>query len=237
MRLILTRPDADSRDLTVRLRALGHDPISAPMLDVRFIDGPAITAAGFDGVLATSANGVRALARRSDDRTVPVFAVGDATAREAKASGFEQVESAAGDVDDLARLVLRTVGRPARFLHVAGSAVAGDLAGVLGKAGHDVERVVLYEAVMHDHVPGSARSALATAAADGVLMFSPRTARAFSAAVRADLDETVVSGCTLFALSDAVAEAAVLPWRCIVVAKTPDTDALIEAIETTANQL
>jgi uroporphyrinogen-III synthase len=230
MRLLITRPEADARDLADRLRALGHDPLAAPMLDIAFADGPDLDASGFDGVLATSANGVRALARRSAERGVPVFAVGDATARTARSLGFETVRSAAGDVDTLADLVERTVGAPARFLHVAGTAVAGDLAGRLGAAGHTVERVVLYDARLRDRLDAETRAALDAGTVDGVLIFSPRTAKAFAAAVQSGPGADAAAGCVLFALSDAVAAAADLPWRRIVVAPSPDSEALIAAV-------
>ena len=58
-------------------------------------------------LLLTSANGVRAFAERQAGALpdLPVFCVGDATARAARAAGFGNVESAGGDVDDGALLV------------------------------------------------------------------------------------------------------------------------------------
>ena len=49
------------------------------------------------GVLLTSANGARALAEASEQRSKPIFAVGDTTAATAEGLGFNSVTSASGD--------------------------------------------------------------------------------------------------------------------------------------------
>lgn len=60
-----------------------------------------------DAIAATSANAVR---NASPDlvesiRKLPLFAVGDATASAAAEAGFEDVRTASGDAESLARLV------------------------------------------------------------------------------------------------------------------------------------
>ena len=48
---------------------------------------------------------MRAFARASEERNALVFAVGDATSREAQTIGFKDVRSASGNVEKLARLI------------------------------------------------------------------------------------------------------------------------------------
>src|ERR1700722_1555244 len=147
MRALVTRPRAEAKSLAALLAARGADAGIEPMIEIVENDRALPNFDGVQAFLCTSANGVRALARASADRDIPVLAVGDATARAARAAGFGEVASAAGDVGDLARLATRRL-RPAngRLIHIAGSQIAGDLAGILGAAGFAVERAVLYQA-------------------------------------------------------------------------------------------
>src|SRR4051812_16935975 len=103
------------------------------MLDIRNLDNVAIDLTNVQAVLFTSANGVRAFAAAERRRDIPAFAVGEATAAAARLAGFTTVDTAGGDVAALADLVRERL-TPARgaLLHAAGSAVAGDLSGVLG---------------------------------------------------------------------------------------------------------
>src|SRR5665213_211416 len=147
MRALVTRPRLQAETFAAELARRGVEPVVEPLIEIADCLAALPEFAGVQAILCTSVNGVRALARATGDRQAPVFAVGDATARAARAAGFERVESAGGDVGDLARLVCGRL-RPGggRLLHVAGSAVAGDLAGRLGASGFAVERAVLYQA-------------------------------------------------------------------------------------------
>ncbi|MFD1626510.1 uroporphyrinogen-III synthase [Azospirillum griseum] len=237
-RLLVTRPWEDAEPLVRRLSALGYACAIEPMLEMVWLDGPEPDLTGVQALLFTSANGVRGYARRTDRRDRPVYAVGDATARAATGAGFSQVESAAGDVYALADLVRRRC-QPVdgSLLHVAGSKVAGDLAGLLGTAGFTLTRAVLYDAVPATALSAPTAAFLRTSAIGNVLFFSPRTARSFvKLLAEADLIDrcrTVDALC----LSPAVAEAAraygqggETPWHRVRVASRPDQDALLDLL-------
>ena len=87
------------------LAARGIDSLIEPLLGIEPVPGAAVDPTGLQGLLVTSANGARAVARLLPDRSLPVWAVGDSSARAARALGFEHVESAGGDVETLADLV------------------------------------------------------------------------------------------------------------------------------------
>ena len=97
MRVLVTRPLEDARETEAALKVRGHDAVVAPLLFVNFHDGPEMDLAGIQAILATSANGVRALARRTARRDLPLLAVGPQTAEAARESGFEDVKSADGE--------------------------------------------------------------------------------------------------------------------------------------------
>ena len=68
MHLLITRPGDDGARLADTLRQMGHDPILEPLLTIRNFDGPALDLADVQAILATSANGVRAIAGRTPER-------------------------------------------------------------------------------------------------------------------------------------------------------------------------
>jgi len=87
MRVLVTRPLDDALEIQILLAARGHEVVVAPLLRVAFRRGTEIDLTGVQAILATSANGVRALAQRTERRDVPVFAVGPQTAQAAQALG------------------------------------------------------------------------------------------------------------------------------------------------------
>lgn len=180
MRLLVTRPLDDSQELAAALRARGHVTVIEPLLVITPDLHAALPLDGVRGVLFTSANGVRAFALRSQRRDLPVLAVGEVTAAAAREIGFTQVAAAAGDVEALVALVVATCrASDGPLLHVAGTVTAGDLAGRLGEAGFEIRRAALYSAEPIGQLSEACAQELRDGRIDGVVFFSPRTARAF----------------------------------------------------------
>jgi uroporphyrinogen-III synthase len=209
MRLLITRPADDGEALAARLTALGHEPIAAPVMEIIPRDMPPLSLDGIAGFLVTSRNGARMLARTTARRDLPVYAVGDESAAEAKAAGFVASRSADGDVTSLIALVIALVDPAAGpLLHVAGSAQAGDLSGALTAKGFTVRRAVFYESRALLALPEAARKALQAGLAEGVLFYSPRTAKLFGTLAQAAGLGPSLGALSAYCLSKAVADAA-----------------------------
>jgi uroporphyrinogen-III synthase len=131
LKIWITRAEPGASRTAARLKALGRDPLVAPLLEVH----PLAVSIDLDGVGAlafTSANGVRAFAALSEDRGLPVFAVGGATAEAARAAAFTSVTSAEGDVAALAQTIVANRDRFAGLVLAPGPREpAGDLVGAL----------------------------------------------------------------------------------------------------------
>jgi uroporphyrinogen-III synthase len=233
MRALVTRPRAEAEALATLLAKRGIEAVIEPLMKVAHDSEALPDLAGVQAILCTSANGVRALALAGDERGVPVFAVGDATAARARAEGFHHVESAGGDVEDLAYLVRQRLAPQAgKLLHVAGSVVAGDLGGALGDAGFTVERVALYEAEAVAALTPATAQLVADGGFDFALFFSPRTAAIFARLVEAGdlaagLRPTIAV--SISAAADAVL--ADLPFHERLIARAPTQAALLELID------
>jgi uroporphyrinogen-III synthase len=182
VRLLLTRPATDAARTAAALRARGHEPVILTLLDIEILSDAELGAGPWTAVLVTSANAVRAIAghkRHGELRGVAVFAVGERSAQAMRDVGFANVTAAAGNVTDLARLVVARMKPPARLLYLAGEERSGDLAGLLRARNFAVDIALVYRAVIKEMPQATAAFA---ADIDGVLHFSRRSAEAYLAA-------------------------------------------------------
>lgn len=235
MHVLVTRPIYYARSLAAALAARGYGALVAPMLTIAPAEGvePPLDLAGVQALLFTSANGARVFAGLSEARDLPVFAVGDASAGAAREAGFARVESAGGDIADLARLVAEHLDpKGGALYHAAASKVAGDLTGFLEGRGFSVRRDVLYDAVAATRLTKELRTALVAGSLDVATFFSPRSAETFVSLIQ---DAGLDGACTrtvALSLSDAVAEKLrALSWAGIEVAARPNQDSLLACLD------
>ena len=233
MRALVTRPLEESENLVAELAARGVETLVEPLIEIHYQMPGGVDLAGVQAVLCTSANGVRALARASGERGIPLLAVGDATAARARAEGFRRVESAGGDVGDLVRLAaVRLSPRDGTLLHVAGDVVAGDLLNLLPAQGFSAERRILYEARAVAALSPSAISGLRSGAIAFGLFFSPRTAAIFVRLVAAAGVAESCARVTALSISAAAdAALAAVPWYDRRTALRPNQPALLDALD------
>ncbi|MEI6203069.1 MAG: uroporphyrinogen-III synthase [Enhydrobacter sp.] len=232
MRVLITRPEREATALATALVQRGHAPVIAPLFTLQILHPPpdfASALAAGQAVLLTSANGARALAEANDQRSKPVFAVGDTTAATAEGLGFTSVVSASGDAAALAALVRERLD-PAKgsLVHVSGLDVAGDLS----PEGFEVRRFPLYEAREADSLPASAVAALQARALDAAIFFSPRASAVFA---RLAEEAGVAGACDTIAavaISPAAAEPLkVLPFQSVRIAARPTRQAMLDEID------
>jgi uroporphyrinogen-III synthase len=183
MRILVTRPREDGTEIARLLLARGHQALLAPLLEPRFPEGPLLEAgAALEGViaiLATSANGIRALSRRTERRDLEIYAVGSRTEGEARRAGFASVRSADGDAIALAEATAQWAPPGSVLLHVCAEDAPAKLSEQLGNSGFVVRRCPLYRIEPAQALPSQARTALQEQSLDAVMLFSPRTAAIF----------------------------------------------------------
>ncbi len=237
MRLLITRPLEDAQTFALLLRAEGHDPIVAPMMEVRFHQGPQIPLKAYQAILVTSANGVRALAKRTDKRDIPVYAVGPQTAEAAQNAGFATVRNAEGDAIALADAVTGwTTPDAGALLHAAGAETAGRLRQNLQARGFTVESPVLYDAVPVTSLPEAAVNSLADGTLDGVLLFSPRSAKTFTGLVAESKLDQACARLTAYCISAATVSAlGTMAFDHVAVAGEPNQNAMLALLPKSAS--
>jgi uroporphyrinogen-III synthase len=224
MRLLVTRPWHDAQILKTKLEQLGHEVIVSPLLEIAPRPNVAIPSVSYQFIALTSANAMRCLAGNAlldRLRHLPVLAVGPQSAAAARHAGFASITEAGGDGLGLARHIIAQAKPDAGpILYLSGLDTASDFAGQLERAGFTVERIIVYEARPATRLSDDA------ARAEGVLLYSPRSARLWlELTARQDIASDVIHFC----LSANIA--AILPERLARrVAARPDEDALLEII-------
>ena len=220
MRIWITRAQPEADATALRVRALRHEPVVAPVLEIQPI-GEAPDLADVGALAFTSRNGVRAFAGLSSERGLPVFAVGDATADAAREAGFDEVVSASGDVAALATLIAETgKGMNGQVLHAAPEEPAGDLVSALAAQGVAARAHTVYRTAPADFAP--------PAEADVVLIHSAKAARQL--AQHRDM-AAAAPAITAICISSAAAEPLHgLGFRDVLLASSPDEAAMIEVL-------
>ncbi|HEX5181854.1 MAG TPA: uroporphyrinogen-III synthase [Allosphingosinicella sp.] len=210
--LLILRPQPGAEETAARARALGLDPVVAPLFATRPLAWDPPDPAGFDAVLLTSANAAReAGPALSHFRALPCWAVGAATAAAARAAGFADVRTGASDGTALVQAA--AAAGIARVLHLHGREHVA-----LVWPGLRVESRTVYAAEAAEALPEAVRALRGPVA----LIHSPRAGARF-AALAPDK-----GGIALAAISRAAAAAAGSGWAEIAVAAAPRDEALLE---------
>ena len=148
MRVIVTRPGDDGKNLAQLLSDNGVEAIIEPLFNIQTHPTKELSLEKVQAYLVTSTNGLKALNACVPNYTIPLFAVGDATALTARNMGFKVVHSSSGNVNSLANLV-KEILKPANgsLLYATTAIQAGNLQEDLEKLGFQCQTEILYETI------------------------------------------------------------------------------------------
>jgi uroporphyrinogen-III synthase len=226
VRVLVTRPQADAERTAIRLAALGHDSVVAPVLSIERT-GHAAPPGPFDALIVTSVNAVPALSEL-EGRALPVFAVGDRTAAAVATAGFADVYAADGEATALAALIAQKLRPGAHLLHVAGRDRKPEPGVSLRTAGFQIEAWTVYAAHAAKRLPDAARVALQELWLDTALHYSRRSVTILLDLVRASgLVRPFLALEHLCLSSDVAAPLREAGAQRIIAAERPNEEALL----------
>ena len=176
-RVLVTRPQPGAEATATRLAAMGFDPVVLPLTRIVPL-APSLAAGvpGCDAVVVTSANALRHAPADlvAAHRSLPLFAVGEATADAARRAGFSDVRFAAGTARDLTALLADTLPQGTSVLYLAGEVRTAGFEQALVQAGLALQVVETYDAEEVSYLTDLVKSALGTAPLWGATVFSER---------------------------------------------------------------
>lgn len=217
----MTRAEPGASVTAEGIRALGGLAMVLPLFQIVETGAASADPERLQALVFTSAHGVRT-APASLDRSLRVFAVGDATAAAARAAGYGSVASARGDGPALAALMAQRLNpKNGPVLHVRGEHMAFDMSAALRSAGFEADAIITYRAEAVARLEPAQLEAAARS--QGVLFHSARGAEA-GARLMAPLAPHLTAICISEA-AQAAAQGA--PFAAFAVAERPTDEALI----------
>lgn len=222
MKLLIIRPQPGADATAQRFRAAGHDPLVAPLFEIRPVVPQVQALREYDAILLTSGNAVRAAMHMLQDAgDMPLYAVGSATARAMEHSGLKPFKTGASGVDALVQVAAQDGHK--QILWLAGE----DHSPVSLPSGVQLDVQTVYQSVA---LPIPHDFEQMVRASDMVILHSSRAAQHFAEYM--DSAPIARSEVALATFSDGIAAHAGNGWAACVVAPAPNDAALLAAIQT-----
>ncbi len=238
MHLLVTRPAPGAEQTAAKLGDLGHRVTIESLSIIEATDNP-FPQGNYSAVVVTSAAAIRLLANHEAKPhllKLPLFCVGDATAKAAITAGFTNVTSASGDAKDLTQLLLKADhGKSAPLLYISGEDRAFDLAASLKKSGQECVEWIIYRARLSKILSKQTAALLQANKFDGVLLYSARAAKHLINLCLQQKIDLSASELKFFCLSPQIAETMpkLAQSRCFW-PDEPNENALLALISTSA---
>ena len=232
--VIVTRTQPGNARTVKAVRARGLPAIACPVSQV-VRSRRVIQADGADALALTSANALQAVRDTGPLIHLPVFTVGEGTAKAARENGFATVTSAGGDAETLARTIARTLPAGHHVLHLSGEDRAGDLAGMLEVLGFTVTTRTVYRTRLARGLTARARAALEAGPAI-VLVHSARGAQRFLTLVDAAELSAVSARLAFIAISERAAVPQHTRGLEAHIAGQPSEESLLAALDELAKR-
>ena len=211
-RLIVLRPEPGAAATLEMARELGLEATAIPLFELKAVAWNAPDAAGFGGLLLSSANAVRHGGEQLQSlRGLEAYCVGKATAEAAREAGFGIAATGTAGVDRL----LSSIEADVKLLHLAGRHRTEPL-----QAKQEITTLAVYES---QEVP--APGDLAKAEGAVVAVHSVRAAQRF-AQLAADMG-VQRSKVAIAAISEKVAAQAGSGWWLVESAEKPEDSSLL----------
>tara|TARA_B100001996_G_scaffold374905_1_gene354168 strand:+ start:1724 stop:2422 length:699 start_codon:yes stop_codon:yes gene_type:complete len=146
MHILLTRPLEDSHEMILKFKLLGHKVSHIPLIRIEGLNYEKLNFYKFKGIIFTSANAIKYFDSKIINKKINCFCVGNATEKKARSSGFQNIISAEGNVNNLKELILQNF-KPTdgELVYVSGEIIARDLDNELISEGYKVKRIINYK--------------------------------------------------------------------------------------------
>ena len=146
MHILLTRQFEDCSSLIFRFKELGHIVSHLPLLNIKKVSYDHDLLKNCESIIFTSSNAIKYLNTKEISKKIKCFCVGEATEEKAKSVGFQDINTAAGNVRNLKELILQNYSpSDGTIVYVSGEIVSSDLDQQLINKGYSVKRLINYK--------------------------------------------------------------------------------------------
>jgi uroporphyrinogen-III synthase len=208
-KIAVLRPEPSNQSTITAAKKLGLDPFALPIFEVKKLDWKAPDPKDFDGLLLTSSNAIRHAGDELEKlKSLPVYAVGPATAKAAKDAGFKIARIGGMGIAKL----LKNIPHDLKLIHLVGEDRLE-----YRLAWQKIEPITVYESADVKKVDGSVLDGTVT------MVHSPRAGMRLAEIAKDKASIRVV------AISKQAADACGEGWEKLAYVKQPH-DALMLAL-------
>jgi uroporphyrinogen-III synthase len=227
-KLLLTRPYEDSLSLASKLEALNVKTLISPVLTLQYFQDIVFPHNYFTAIV-TSRHGIRALALNNLERSIPIIAVGDATAEMAEKLGFYRVSRGENSAKSLISFILEKVPTSQPLIYAHGKTIKYYLHDILEEEGYSIQNLVVYDAVARTEMAPEVITALQSREITHVAFFSERSVKIFLQQLQHHKIEDVAQHLETIAFSQDIAQQLFgSRWKAVHVLEYPSLNSFLQ---------
>ena len=208
MNIIFTRPLIDSEDLMINFFSSGHKIIHVPTLSISTANMEPINIEDYSGLIFTSANAVRFLKLKNNNKNIKCFCVGSLTEKSIRSKGFSDTVAASGTVNALKNIIINSKGDldKLKLAYLCGDIVSYDLDQELKKEGFEINKIINYTSSKITNLNNESIDLIKKYPPNIALIYSKRSAESFDEIIRKYSLAELMTHCTVMCISKKIEE-------------------------------
>ncbi|AIL12766.1 hypothetical protein IM40_03290 [Candidatus Paracaedimonas acanthamoebae] len=229
MKVLLTRPQYDSEELANDLLAYGIESHINPLIKIESkpfqYDLKHVQA-----LVITSINGIRCFAAQSQERSLPLFVVGQESMKLASSLHFKEIIQGNGTALSLLPLIRGVCSHTKKEIaYITGDHIHTDLILPLIELGFSARRIIAYNTVECSSLSHQTQQLLENKTISAVSFFSPRNAQIFAKLVENSkgLCQFLYGVCLSSEIANIVSK---IQWKELYIATSPTRQEVIKIL-------
>ena len=206
MNIIFTRPLIDSEDLMVNFFSSEYKVIHMPTLSITSSEMKPLNSNDYDGLIFTSANAVRFLKLKNNDKNIKCFCVGNLTERSLRLKGFNNTIAASGTVNALKNIIINSEQNIKKLAYLCGDVISYELDKELVQEGFKVNKIINYTSTKITNLNNASLNLIKKYPANIALIYSKRSAESFDEIVKKYSLAELMTHCVVMCISKKIEE-------------------------------
>ncbi len=230
MKVLLTRPQQDSEELAEELLQHNINSHIDPLIEIEmnpFNENLQQTQA----LVITSPNGIKCFAKQNQERSLPLFVVGEESKRLAASLHFKNIIQGEGTALSLLPLIKMACPKlDKEIAYITGNYIHTDLCEHLGHKGYITKRIIVYNTIEKTTFNPQTWQFLKEKTISTVILFSPRSAQIFAKLIQNSRDacQSLYGVCLSSEVMKNISE---LPWKKLYTAVSPTRQEIIRILK------
>ena len=200
MNIIFTRPLIESEDLMINFLSK-HKVIHVPTLSINSAHMEPLDTKNYNGLIFTSANAVRFLKLKNNEKNIKCFCVGNLTERSLRLKGFNNTISASGTVNALKNIIINSEKNIKNLAYLCGDVISYELDKQLIQEGFKVSKIINYTSAKITDLNKKSEDLIKKYPPNVTLIYSKRSAESFDEIVRKYSLEELMTHCIVMCIS------------------------------------